>query len=236
MLSSRQASAAFVIACAGLVASSASAAIVTVSGDFAGTFGNTDVLGINTQSSNVLSGSIDGASFAGVVNAASFDDGCNLLLTFTQFSITTTRPGPVTLEVTIIQDYVIPVALWTGSHQFNGDANFSAAGQAASLNVVSRHETTNLPQLAQSEVAIGPGNVAFSRGQGPTTVINPIDGTYRIETTYTMVLNAGVSGSVTLNLPDSGVDQASCVPIPGPAAGVSLLGLLGAAGSIRRRR
>ncbi|MGE3108238.1 MAG: hypothetical protein AB7G11_09845 [Phycisphaerales bacterium] len=194
------------------------------------------MLPINTQGSTFVSGSIPGASFTGVVNSASFNDGCNLLLTFTQFSLTTTLSTPVTLEVTIVQDYDAMTALWTASHQFNGDANFTAAGQMASLNVVSTHESTNLPELGQIEVAAAPGTVPFARGQGPTTVIDPVSGVYRMSTTYTIVLAAGASGSVTFNLPDSGVDQASCVPIPGPAAGVSLIGLLGAAGTVRRRR
>lgn len=226
-----------VVACVGLaIGTSASAAIITVSGDFNGSFGTSDVLPINTQSTNTLSGSLSGATFSGVVNAASFDDGCNILLTFTQFAFTSTRNGPVTLTFTIVQDYTVPSAFaWTGSHQFNGDANFTTAGQSASLLVTSTHETTDLPTLGQNEVAPGPGAVTLNRGQGPTTVINPVDLVYRISTTYTMTLNAGASGSVTLNLPDSGVDQASCI-IPAPGAGVALLGLVGAAGARRRRR
>lgn len=235
---SRSVVATTVVACVGAsIGSSASAAIITLGGDFNGSFGNTNVLAINGQSTNTLSGSLQDVTFAGVVNAASFDDGCNLLLTFTQFSFTSTRNTPVTLSVTIIQDYDVPVnsIAWTGSHQFNGDVTFSNAGQMASLNVVSRHETTNLPELQQVENAGGPGTITLNRGQGPTTVVNPFDAVYRIETTYTMVLAAGATGSVTLNLPDSGVDQASCV-VPAPAAGLSLLGLAGIAGLGRRRR
>ncbi|MGE3109764.1 MAG: hypothetical protein AB7G11_06660 [Phycisphaerales bacterium] len=219
-------------------AGSASGALVTIGGNFGGSFGNSNVLAVNGQSSTSISGNIGGASFSGVVNASSFDGGCNLLLTLTQFSFTSSMSGNVTLTVTIVQDYDIPVALgWTGSHQFNGDANFSGAGQSASLNVTSTHETTALPTLNQAEVAGGPGTVVFNRGQGPTTVVTPVATPYRIATTYTFVLNRGATGSVVFNLPDSGVDQASCVqPIPLPSAGLAgLAGILGVAG-IRRRR
>ncbi len=219
-------------------AGSASGALVTIGGNFGGSFGNSNVLAINGQGSTNISGNISGASFSGVVNASSFDGGCNLLLTLTQFQFSTTRSNPTTLTITIVQDYAIPVAAgWTGSHQFNGDANFTNAGQSASLNVVSTHEGTALPTLNQSETAGGPGQIAFSRGQGPTTVVNPVSNPYRIATTYTIVLTRGAAGSVLFNLPDSGVDQASCVQhIPLPSAGLAgLAGILGVAG-IRRRR
>lgn len=219
-------------------AGSASGALVTIGGNFSGTFGNSNVLAINGQGSTNINGSISGASFSGVINASSFDGGCNLLLTLTQFSFTASRSGTTTLTITIVQDYAIPAAgAWTGSHQFNGDANFTAAGQTASLNSVSTHESTSLPTLNQSETSGGPGTVVFNRGQGPTTIVNPVSDPYRIATTYTITLNRGATGSVTFNLPDSGVDQASCVqPVPLPTAGLAgLAGMLGVAGFRRRR-
>ena len=219
-------------------AGSASGALVTIGGNFSGSFGNSNVLAINANGSTSISGNISGASFNGVVNASSFDGGCNLLLTLTQFNFTSSRNTPTTLTVTIVQDYAIPTAgAWTGSHQFNGDATFTNAGQSAALTSTSTHESTNLPTLNQSETAGGPGTVVFNRGQGPTTIINPVSAPYRIATTYTFVLTRGASGSVSFNLPDSGVDQASCVlPVPLPSAGLAgLAGMLGVAG-IRRRR
>jgi hypothetical protein len=221
-------------------AGSASGAFVTIGGGNFGAanFGNNNVLAINSSGSTNISGTISGASFTGVVNASSFDGGCNLLLTLTQFTFTTSRVGTTNLTITIVQDYAIPQnGTWTGSHQFNGDANFSAAGQSASLGVTSQHEGTSLPNLNQSETAGGPGQVVFNRGQGPTTLINPVSDPYRISTVYTFALTRGASGTVTFNLPDSGVDQASCIlPVPLPSAGLAgLAGMLGVAG-IRRRR
>jgi len=218
-------------------AGSASAALITISGGtFAGSFGTNDVLAQNSQNVVQIVGATSNASFVGDVEVANLNNGTSLLLTLTNFIFTSESNTPLVLTIDITQDYdVAGIFGWTGSHQFNGNMDFTAAGQVGNLFVTSQHEGTNLPDLLQNEVAAGPGIVTLNRGQGAATIIAPVTNPYTIRTVYTMTLTAGSAGPVSLVLPNSGVDQASLIPVPSSAVAM-LLGMGGMAKLGRNRR
>ncbi len=222
-----------------VAAGTSSAATITLGGGsgFAGSFGANTTLAANTQDSVSFSASAANASVSGDVEVVN-TGGNSLLLTLTNLTFTSTRNSAVTLTIAISQNYAIGDNTgWTGSHQFNGDVDFTSAGQSASIGSTSTHQSTALPDLLQNVNAAGPGNVLLNRGQGAATIINPVSNPYNITTIYTFVLNRGASGSVVLHLPNSGVDQASrsgVIPLPS-ASLAGLAGLFGVAG-IRRRR
>jgi hypothetical protein len=218
-------------------AGSAVAATITLGGGvLSGNFGSNNVLAPDTIDTVHFTASATGTTVAGDVEVTNVF-GCSLLLTLTNFSFSSSRNTPTTLTIDIAQNYsIITTNDWTGSHQFNGNVDFSAAGQMASISSVSTHETTSLPDLLQNATAAGPGTVPINRGQGPATIITPVAGNYTIHNIYTFTLTRGATGTVNLILPNSGVDQATCGLIPLPSGGLAgLAGLLGVTSFGRRR-
>lgn len=206
-------------------------------GVYSGNFGAANTLGINSLDTVHFTSSATGTTVTGDVEASNVG-GNLLLLTLTNFVFTSARSTAITLTIDICEMYNISSTIgWTGSHQFNGNVDFSAAGQSASIGSVSSHETTMLPDLLQSVTAAGPGTVPISRGQGPATNVTPVTAPFMIHNIYTITLTRGSSGTVVLNLPNSGVDQASTNVIPLPSASLSgLAGLVGLIGFKRIRR
>lgn len=228
-----------------LTAGTANAVEVTVTGAVnIPTFGSVGPLGINsTMQNDILLTQSGNASLVGVARAANTSSGNQqiLSLTLTAFTFTANAAGTYNLSVTITQDYALePTAMSaTGSHQLNGNIDFSAAGQQATVTSTSVHESTNLPFLTTGAVnSAGPGVVGIDVGQGPTTPITLIGDVYRITNTYTFQIVLAAAGTVAIDLPDSGVDNAAITLIPLPPAGLAGLGGLAfvGAGAILRRR
>jgi hypothetical protein len=229
---------------AALLGGSAMAAQVTVAGTHnIATTGTTGPLGVDRVTGmSFMSGS--GNDFVrGTVNASNIfvaSEGKQYLqLTLTSFEWRSTSNSDVMLTVNLVQDYTVAgtVASATGSHQLNGNVNFSAANQLARVSADSMHEGTRLPVITYDRTSAGAGTQTINVGQGQTTPVT-VSGVYRIMTTYTFTINAR-SGVVSIILPDSGVDDATIclVPLPTSAyAGLSCLAGVGLMAWQRRRR
>lgn len=193
-----------------------------------------------------FSGSSGNGSWNGVArwsNTADQNQQC-LELTLTNFTFTATGQTNEVLSITIVQDYTLdPGAIGgTASHQLNGSVNFGSAGQLAQGTVVSTHTAGGAPTVINNNfnpggaLSGGAGASPINRGTAslPVAVAGNI---WRIATTYTFTLNAA-GGTVSLFLPDSGVDNTclALVPLPPAAfAGLGGLGLVGVGAAIRRR-
>jgi hypothetical protein len=228
-----------------LAAGAANAAEVTVSGAVnVPTFGSTGPLAIGSTVQNDIALTTNGnASVVGVVRASSTSGSLTqvLELTLTSFTFTAAAAGQYSLTVNIAQDYVIdPNAISaTGSHQLNGNVDFSGLGQFAQVSSSSVHEATNLPDITTGVIAsTGAGTQGFNVGQGPTTAVALVGNIYRIATTYTFSIAFTTPGSVSIDLPDSGVDNATLTIIPLPPAafaGLGGLAFVGLGATLRRR-
>lgn len=225
-----------------VLAGSVQAAVVTLGGDFSGTFGSSAPAAVGSFSQVGFSSTLADASVQGLVRFSNFYDSTpgfesqGVELTLTNFTFQSTGTGPRTLSVRIVQDYVLLGSNGTpatAAHQVNGNANFSAAGQSFSLNVTSQHEATALPTLTRSGSAFGPSSISIIAGQGPVTSVGVSPFFYTIDTTYTFTLNAGGLGLASVVLPDSGVDNAT-IRVPGPS--VAALLAMGGLVAARRRR
>jgi hypothetical protein len=231
-----------------LAAGSATAATINVSGAYNLNAGNANAIGVGSAGQHSFSQGSGNDFVSGVVRFSNTSEGNGnqfFELTLTSFTFSSAAQGPVTLSIRIVQDFIIDgtVGSATGSHQVNGNANFSAAGQVVTASIISRHEETELPTLVVNPGAVGIGSgpvqTIINRGQGATTPVTVSGGIYTIDTTYTFTLNALGLGPVSIVLPDSGVDNATLllVPLP-PAAWAGLGGLAFVSGSaaLRRRR
>lgn len=221
-----------------VAAASSNAALVTLGGDFSGTFGNGNLININSAGQNTFSQSLGDASVSGTVRFSSFFFGNeqSIELTLTNFTYSSTATSPRTLSVRIVQNYLLQgdMVSGTGSHQVNGNINYSAVGQVVTASIASQHESTALPTLFVNPNGVGAGfagGVPIARGQGPVTPLSVSGPLYTIDTTYTFVLSA-FGSSLSVVLPDSGVDTATLVPTPASAALLVMGGLFAA----RRRR
>lgn len=231
-----------------LAAGSASAATINVTGAYNLNAGSAAAIGVNAAGQHSFSQGSGSDFVSGVVRFSNTSEGNGsqvFELTLTSFTFSSAAQGPVTLAIRIVQDFVIDgVALSaTGSHQVNGNANFSAAGQIVTASITSTHEATELPTLQVNPGAVGIGSgpitTVIARGQGPTTPVAVSGGIYTIDTTYTFTLNAFGNGPVSVVLPDSGVDNATLLLVPLPPAawaGLGGLAFVGGGAAIRRRR
>ncbi|MFO0831144.1 MAG: hypothetical protein U0637_04775 [Phycisphaerales bacterium] len=212
------------------------AAQVTVSGGITiGATGTTGPLAADSTTAITFSGSSADASVTGLVAATSTIVGSQqtLNLRLTGFTFTSTSQSNVVIEVNIIQDYVLTNqgSFSTASHQLNGNTQGTRSGN---IVVTSVHESTNLPVL---NVGFVGATNPITAEQGATTVVSPIDGIYRINTTYRFTIEGG-SGTGSIILPDSGHDDVLLVLVPLPpaaAAGLGGLALVGVGASLRRR-
>ena len=224
------------IALAGLTAS-ANAAQVNVSGGIVmPNTGTTGPLAANTNTGLVFSASGSGATVTGFVQATStvVGDVQVLTLVLTNFDYTSSASGSVTIDVNLIQDYSIsaPGSFATGSHQLNGNTTGTRNGN---IVVTSMHESISLPVL---NIAFFGAQNPIGAQQGQTTTVSPIDTIYTINTTYRFTIDGG-TGSGSIILPDSGVDNATLVLVPLPSAawaGMGGLALVGIGAGIRRRK
>lgn len=221
-----------------VAAASSNAALVTLGGDFSGTFGNGNLIALNSAGQRTFSQSLGDASVSGTVRFSNtfFDGVQSVELTLTNFTYSSTSNSPRTLSVRIVQDYLLHgnMVSGTASHQANGNINYSAVGQVVTASIASQHESTALPTLFVNPNGAGAGFagvVAIARGQGPVTPLSVSGPLYTIDTTYTFVLSP-FGSSVSVVLPDSGVDTATLVPTPASAALLVVGGLFAA----RRRR
>ncbi len=202
---------------------------------------------IGTGGQFSFSGSGQNNSWNGIArwsNTADQNQQC-LELTLTGFTFTGTGQSNETITIALVQDYVLdPGAIdGTASHQLNGSVNFSSAGQLATGTVVSTHNAGGAPTVINN--GFNPGN-ALSSGAGVSnlqrgTASVPVQiagNIWRIATTYTFTVNAA-GGTVSINLPDSGVDNTclALVPLPPAAfAGMGGLALVGVGSALRRRK
>jgi hypothetical protein len=228
-----------------LVAGAAQAATVQVNGGAVQGPG-VGPAAINTGGQFSFNGSAGNGSWNGVArwsNTADQSQQC-LELTLTNFTFTATGQSNEVLSITIVQDYVLdPGALaGTASHQLNGSVNFSQAGQLAQGTVVSNHSAGGAPTVLNNNfnsgggLSSGAGISPISRGT-PSLPVQIASNIWRIATTYTFTLNAA-GGTVSVFLPDSGVDNTclALVPLPPAAfAGLGGLALVGVGAAIRRR-
>jgi LPXTG-motif cell wall-anchored protein len=222
-----------------VAASSSQAALITLGGDFAGTFGNGNLVALNSAGQRTFSQTLGDASVSGTVRFSNtFFDGVQATeLTLTNFTYSSTSTQPRTLSVRIVQDYLLhgDMVSGTASHQANGNINYSAVGQVVTASITSQHESTALPTLFVNPNGVGIGSapiaVPIARGQGPVTSLSVSGPLYTIDTTYTFVISA-FGSSLSVVLPDSGVDTATLIPTPASAALLGLGGLL----ATRRRR
>lgn len=221
-----------------VAATSSHAALITLGGDFAGTFGNGNLIALNSAGQRTFSQNLGDASVSGTVRFSNtfFDGVQQIELTLTSFTYTSSSTQSRTLSVRIVQDYLLhgDMVSGTASHQVNGNATFSAAGQILTGSIASQHESTALPTLLVNPNGAGAGSAGQSniaRSQGPATPLSVSGPLYTIDTTYTFVINA-FGGQTSINLPDSGVDNATLIPTPASAALLGMAGLLAA----RRRR
>jgi hypothetical protein len=138
----------------------------------------------------------------------------------------------------VSQDFVVSADAQqpgTGSHQVNGIARFSQAGQNVNVGVASTHESTVLAPLSVNINSAGAGDQVINDGEPSVAV--PSDLVYTITATYRFSITA--NGAVaSIILPDSGVDNACFVLVPLPPAAYAGMGGLAFAGlaAVRRRR
>ena len=240
------------VATAGL----AQAGQVTVTGALnTGASGNFAVLSsANLADTWNFSASSGGVSVTGLIQAVNtFNTNTNehtLSLILTNMRFTSTVQGTRTITVNITQDYSFnnAVAIANASHVLNGFADFTAAGQSISISKASTHESSNLTTLNVSRAWDGvPGPNSppgvdrdpFFIGDGAPRVAIPVTGVYTINTTYTFTINNSGNSPVTIELPDSGVDNVTVLLVPLPPAawaGMGGLALVGMGAAIRRRR
>lgn len=227
-----------------LVAGAAQAASVSVNGAIVTSAGSNSVAGIGTAGSVNFSGSGQNSSVTGIV-AWSNPSGNTFELRLTGFNFTGTGNTNQTITIDIVQDYALdPGAIsGTAEHQFVGSVSFGSAGQLAQGSTVSTHSAGGASTVINN--AFNPGG-ALSSGAG-TSAINrgtasfPVavaSGIWRIATTYTFTVNAA-GGVVSIDLPNSGVDNTliALVPLPPAAfAGFGGLALVGVGSALRRRK
>jgi hypothetical protein len=158
----------------------------------------------------------------------------------TNFTFSSDAAGPVTVNVNLIQDFVVSGdALLTAraSHQFQGQTAFVSEAQSARVSKVSTHESTALPNLDTGlKSGIGTTNFDASHGQFITVGTDLV---YRINTTYTFLLNAAGSASAQVIVANTAIDNANLILVPLPPAafaGIGGLAAVGIAGRIRRRK
>lgn len=232
-----------------IAAGVASAGQVSVSGDLAtAANGNYAVLGFAPgANADVWSFSTSGggASISGLIQVTNTYDAVSnqqlITLVLTQMTFSSVSfQGTRTVTVDIAQDYAVagPVSFANASHQMNGFNTFSGAGQTASARSDSTHEGTALPTLFRANTSSGAGTDPFNVGDGaPRTPIS-VSGVYSIAARYVFTITNN-GGNVSINLPDSGVDNATIVLVPLPPAafaGLGGLALVGVGASVRRRR
>ena len=238
------------------MAGTASAGNVTVSGALnTSVNGNFAVLSsANLADTWNFSASSGGVSVTGLIQAVNtFNTNTNehtLSLILTSMRFTSTVQGTRTITVNVTQDYSFnnAVAIANASHVLNGFADFTSAGQSMSIIKASTHESSNLTTLNVSRSWDGiPGPNSppgvdrdpFFIGDGAPRVAIPVTGVYTINTTYTFTINNTGNGHVTIELPDSGVDNVTVVLVPLPPAawaGLGGLALVGVGAHVRRRR
>jgi hypothetical protein len=226
-----------------LAAGSANAALVTVTGvHTAGPMGSTGPLAIGG------SGAMDFNSGSGnnfVSGTVEFTNNTSLstqslTLRLTNFTFSSDAAGPVTLSVNLVQDFAISdAALLTAraSHQFQGQTEFVSAAQSGRVTKVSTHESTALPNL-DTGVKVGVGTTNFEGSHGQFIQVGT-DLVYRMNTTYTFVLNAAGAGVAQIIMANTAIDNANLVLVPLPPAafaGIGGLAAVGIAGRIRRRK
>jgi hypothetical protein len=232
-----------------LAAGAASAGQVNVSGDLSvsrnGNFGVLGFLPGQGADSWSFNASGSGASINGLIQVTNTYDAVSnqqlITLVLTQMTFSSVSfQGTRTVTVDITQDYAVagPVSFANASHQMNGFNTFSGAGQVATARSDSTHEGTALPTLTRTTNSVGAGNDPFNIGDGaPRTPIS-VSGVYSIAARYVFTITNN-GGSVSINLPDSGVDNATIVLVPLPPAafaGLGGLALVGVGATIRRRR
>ncbi|MFO0858121.1 MAG: hypothetical protein U0640_12280 [Phycisphaerales bacterium] len=180
--------------------------------------------GVNTSNQFSFNGASQNNNWSGVVrwsNTADQDQQC-LSLTLTAFTFTGTGQANETITISLVQDYTLdPGAMGgTASNQINGDVTFSSAGQLATGTVVSTHNAGGAPTVINN--GFNPGN-ALSSGAGVSSVqrgaasapVQIVGNIWRIATTYTFTVNAA-GGTVSIHLPDSGVDNTCLALVPLP--------------------
>ncbi len=227
-----------------LAAGAAQAATVQVNG---GSLQGPGVgpVGTNSNGQFSFSGSAQNNSWSGIARWSSTSDlnqQC-LSLTLTAFTFTGTGQSNETITIALVQDYALdPGATGgTASNQINGDVTFSSAGQLATGTVVSTHNAGGAPSVVNNGfnpgnmLSSGPGVSSIQRG-APSEPVQIAGNIWRIATTYTFTVNAA-GGTVSIHLPDSGVDSTclALVPLPPAAfAGMGGLALVGASSVLRR--
>lgn len=231
------------------LAGAAQAAQVTVGGALAvGPVGSVGPVGLNaTSTQSGFDASAGGVTIDGLLTPDAVAGANNnvtgnvqfLGLTLTNFKLTFTGQGSRTVTVRITQDYVLEPGSVnaTGSNTINGSVDFSGTGQSISITAQSVHNATNIPVNNVAVNASGAGNQLFNGGTASVPV-GLTGNIYRIDTLYTFTINSN-GGTVTINLPDSAVDNAvlAVVPLPTAAwAGLGGLALAGAGVAVRRRR
>ncbi len=227
-----------------LAAGAAQAASVSVNGAIVTNAGANNVANIGSAGSVNFSGSGQNSTVNGIV-AWSNPSGNTFELRLTGFTFTGTGSTNQTITISIVQDYALDAGAIAGtaSHQFNGTVDFSSAGQLAQGSVVSTHTAGGAPTVINNAFNSG-GGLSGGAGSSPInrgTASVPVAvaaGIWRIATTYTFTVNAA-GGVVTINLPDSGVDNTlvALVPLPPAAfAGMGGLALIGVGSALRRRK
>lgn len=228
-----------------LAAGAAQAASISINGGPA--IGSSGPVGIGGNGIQDFSGSTANGSWNGIVtwNNLAGANVQTLNLTLTNFTFTATGQANQVLTIAIVQDYNLSpnaFANGTAEHLLDGSVNFSQAGQLATGSVVTNHDAGAAPTVINNGFNLGQG---LSSGAG-TSPISRNTGSFgvaiasniwRITTTYTFTLNAA-GGTVSLFLPNSGVDNTlvALVPLPPAAfAGLGGLALVGVGAAIRRR-
>ncbi|HLP84290.1 MAG TPA: hypothetical protein VK157_08065 [Phycisphaerales bacterium] len=225
-----------------VAAASSNAALITLGGDFSGTFGNGNLIAINSAGQRTFSQNLSDASVSGTVRFSNTlgagDQSFELALD--NFSYTSTSTQSRTLTIRIVQDFVRHGDFITASAQRNVSAfvNFSRVGQVYTGDIGSKHENTLLPSSGLNPAAVPAGSAPsgsfISGGMVPISV--PVSGVlYTIEATYTITLTPlGGTMEYRSSAATSGLtfDRVALVPTPASAALLGLGGLLAA----RRRR
>ncbi len=221
----------------------ANAAQITVTGVHnTGPMGSTGPLAIGG------SGAMDFASGSGnnfVFGTVEFTNNISsttqsLTLRLTNFTFSSDAAGPVTVSVNLIQDFAVSGdALLTAraSHQFQGQTSFSSQAQSGRVTKVSTHESTALPDL-DTGVKTGLGTQNFDASHGQFVQVGT-DLIYRMNTTYTFLLNGAGQGQAQIIIANTAIDNANLVLVPLPPAafaGIGGLAAVGIAGRIRRRK
>jgi hypothetical protein len=228
-----------------LAAGSANAALVTVTGAHnAGPMGSTGPLAIGGSGAMDFNAGSGNNFVSGTVEFTNNTSQStqSLTLRLTNFTFSSDAAGPVTLSVNLVQDFVISdAALLTAraSHQFQGQTSFVSAAQSGRVSKVSTHESTALPNLDTGVKDINTANYPnFDASHGQFIQVGT-DLVYRMNTTYSFVLNAAGAGVAQIIMANTAIDNANLVLVPLPPAafaGIGGLAVVGIAGRIRRRK